>query len=221
MVLVPRRADPWRDALWAYARPWWAEHGPVVEGWHTADEGPFNRSAAMNRAAADAGPWRVAVLIDADVVPAHHDQVDQAVGWVRHTGEPVLAYDRRVHLNRATTRSVLAGRALDADTGRGARVLESSCSSAVVVRRDLWDRVGGMDERFVGWGWEDVAFRYALETMAGAPLRRVLGYLWHLWHPRGATARGSHPQTRANRYRHDLYLEALGDRARMAEVLAR
>lgn len=60
----------------------------------------------------------------------------------------------------------------------------------VVLRRDLYDRVP-LDPRFVGWGDEDVAWGWALHTLAGAPWRGD-DHLVHLWHPHAA------PQQRHN-----------------------
>ena len=57
-----------------------------------------------------------------------------------------------------------------------------ACSSAVVVTRKTWDAVGGFDERFVGWGWEDVAFRCAVETVTGRELTKIASTCWHLFH---------------------------------------
>ena len=72
VVLVPiRYGKPERDRLWEFCRPRWAEFfpdWPVYEGVHGAEEGPFNRSLAVNRAAEAAGEWDVAVVIDNDVL---------------------------------------------------------------------------------------------------------------------------------------------------------
>jgi hypothetical protein len=74
VLLVPRRSDGGhRDSLWAWCKARWQAllpDLPVYEGHHDASEGPFNRSAAINRAAALAdaeGRWDVAIAIDADV----------------------------------------------------------------------------------------------------------------------------------------------------------
>jgi hypothetical protein len=68
--LVPRRRDGGqRDRVWEYCRRRWETYLPdvaVYEGHH--DEGPFNRSAAVNRAAELAGDWRVGIVIDSDVL---------------------------------------------------------------------------------------------------------------------------------------------------------
>lgn len=57
-----------------------------------------------------------------------------------------------------------------------------SVGGCVVVRRGAFEAVGGYDERFLGWSFEDRAFAYALEALYGRA-RRVSGALYHLWHP--------------------------------------
>jgi hypothetical protein len=73
VFLVPRRKDDGpRDRIWAYCRARWERLFPdveVVEGHH--DDGAFNRSAAINRAAEladEGGPWDIGIVIDADVI---------------------------------------------------------------------------------------------------------------------------------------------------------
>ena len=80
------------------------------------------------------------------------------------------------------TRRVMQG--YDGPWGRGVRFRsdqhESSC---VVIPRSVWEITGGFDERFVGWGQEDVAFIQAARLLVG-PIERVDGFVWHLWHPK-------------------------------------
>jgi len=52
----------------------------------------------------------------------------------------------------------------------------------LVVSRAAWDRVGGYDERFIGWGHEDSDLHTRL--LAEAHWDRIEGQAWHLWHPR-------------------------------------
>lgn len=210
VILVPRRAGQAdRDLLWTFCREHWTEHHPtwpIYEGHHEAHEGPFSRSAAMNRAAAAAGEWDVAVCIDSDVL-ADPAAVWKAVGVASRTGGPVLAYDRRHHLNRNGSRQVMNG-----FTGNWSRhikaTFDDACSSAYVVTRDVWDAVGGFDELFVGWGWEDVAFRCATEVMSGHELVKIPAELWHLWHTVSSENNGAEPTFVANRERGARYNSA-------------
>lgn len=82
----------------------------------------------------------------------------------------------------------------------------TSWSGLVMLNRDAYERVGGFDEGFVGWGGEDNAFQIALDLTVG-PLQRAEGYALHFWHPRGA-ADFSQPFWPQNKERLDRYKAA-------------
>lgn len=183
-VLVPRRSDGGgiRDQTWTWLAARWAAERPgyrIVEG-HDDDDGPFNRSRALNRAARQAADADVLVVADGDSFTEGSqlaDAVDRAVA----TGQITFAYDRFCYLSRAGSVKIMGG-----FRGMWEPFVEftmtGTCSSAVVTTRALWDQVGGFDETFVGWGGEDVAFSLACQTFGGG-LQRIPGPVWHLWHP--------------------------------------
>jgi hypothetical protein len=212
VTLVPRRADGGhRDRLWDFARRWWLnDHpGPIIEGLH--EVGPFNRSAALNNAAAQAGEWDVAVIIDADII-ANPDAVRTAVHVAAATGRMVVSHNERVMLNKVGTDKVLGGyRGPWRVRPMVERVYTDSVSCCVAVPRPLWDDIGGFDERFVGWGHEDSAFEVAAETFTGKPLVRLASELYHLWHPLAPEAAKDSPTRAANRARMEQYRAAHGN----------
>lgn len=217
-VLVPRRAgDPYRDGVWAWLRQRWARELPswrVHEGHH--DAGPFNRSAAVNRAAAAAGSFDVAVIADADSF-CGTEQLDAAVRRAAKTGRMTLAYDQFMYLSRDGSEQIMSGY-----EGAWEPFVEftmtGTCSSMVVVPRPLWDRVGGFDEGFKGWGMEDVAFSLACQTFGGG-LERIAGPVWHLFHtPSAENDRG--PQWQSNLARMKQYEACHYDPALMLELFA-
>ncbi len=166
---------------------------PIYEGHH--DHGPFNRSFAVN-AASDAadedGRWDVALIIDSDTV-SDPSAVAKAIETANLTGGLVVAHDKRYMLSQRAT-----GRILDGDVGSWKRsgmvqkVYTDSVSCAVAIARRTWDTIGGFDDRFVGWGFEDTAFHIACETISGLPVEIIPGDCFHLWHPTGPeTSRAS------------------------------
>lgn len=222
VILVPRRggyAD--RDRLWAFCRTWWLNDFPdweVHEG--EGPEGPFCRSHAINEAAAKAGDWDVAVIIDADVLLDPH-AVRAAVDLAAATDGMTLAYHRRVLLDGPATDKVLSGyRGNWDELGRQAKDRFDACSSAVVVTRKTWDAVGGFDERFVGWGWEDVAFRCAVETVTGREMVKIAATCWHLFHITSSGNNRAEATFRANKALGDKFSAARFDREAMGELLA-
>jgi hypothetical protein len=229
VILVPRRDDDGpRDALWDWCRAWWEReqsHMPVFEGYHT--EGLFNRSAAVNRAARLAGDWDVAVIIDADVV-CDPNRVKEAVELAHTSGSMVLPHNERLDLSEQASRLYRAGQVPDLSEHRARRRFvrrryaedngHPSVSSVVVVPRRLWNEIGGFDETFRGWGYEDTAFAAAAETFGG--IIRMPGEVIHFWHP---TAREGKRGTEAwsrNSSRGQRYRAAIGDKAAIRALQA-
>lgn len=222
-VLVPRRGDGGhRDKLWDFCRTWWARDfpdWPIIEG-HDDGPHPFNRALAVNRAAEAAGGWDVAHIIDADVL-ADPLAVHTAVDLAHTTGTLAVAHDRRMMLTKAGTDKVLGGeRGSWEERGMVQKTWPDSVSCSVAVPRSLWDAVGGMDELFVGWGFEDSAFTVAAEAFTGRPCVRVNADVWHLHHNANPDAKATSPTFKANKARLDRYRAAARNRDAVAALLA-
>jgi hypothetical protein len=137
--------------------------------------GTFNRAAARNAAVTAAGgAWDFAILADADSL-VELERLRGGLALAEATGLPVLPHSTFAALTRGQTLAALAGGTLPRIASEPGRLPVGGC---IIVPRAVWDRVGGYDERFVGWGYEDTAFWSAC---GGA--RRTPGFLWHLWHP--------------------------------------
>lgn len=215
VILAPYRPDQGhRDRLWAHCRPIWEERHdwPIYEGLHL--DGPFNRSKAINSAVEIAADWDVALIIDTDVI-CSPDAVESAVEIAAATDRLVVAHDERVMLNKRGTDRVLGGyQGSWRDRSMVERVWLDSVSCCVAISRPLWELAGPFDERFVGWGREDTAFRISCEVETG-PIVKVCGETFHLWHPISPEAKQSHPLRQANEKRHQAYVAARGDRERV------
>ena len=178
-IVVPRLDDGGeRDRLWGYCRRHWEAELPaleIFEGHHEGD-GPFNRAAAINRAAE--GQWDFAVILDSDTI-IDGEQVISGIELAEETGALVLPYKLRNLLSKAGTREILAGYVGSWESWVTARERDR-VSCCVIVPRALWEAVGGFDERFEGWGGEDEAFYAACRAIGG--VRRLDGANWHLHH---------------------------------------
>jgi hypothetical protein len=217
VVLVPRRADGGRrDATWAWIRGRWEREHPdweIFEGHH--DDGLFNRSTAINRAASAAGAWDVAVIADADSFVGQ-DQIDMAVAKAVETGAMVIAYERYCYVRRLMSDRIMAGWAGSWWDGVEF-TLTNTCSNMNVVTRKLWNAVGGFDEGFVGWGWEDCAFAVCCGAFGGRV--RVPGELWHLWHEPSRENNKDAPEWQAGLDRLNRYAACEEDPKKVREVL--
>lgn len=212
VILVPWRTDEGhRERLWGLARARWERlfpEWPIVEGHH--EDGPWNRAAAVNRAAREAGDWDIALVVDADVMLSR-SQVRAAVATAQRAGRVTWAHREWVELTRAATEGLVRhgvplAPELDFDDEDVRKRNPISWSCCMAVPRAVWDALGGMDERFVGWGGEDTAFAAAVQGLHG--YERIEGPVWNLWHDPS----GRQPRTReyvSNMRLRDRYAYAL------------
>lgn len=159
----------------------------------------------------------MALVIDADVV-ADPDAIREAVAVAR-TGVAASAFDVRKNLNRTGTVRVLQG--YKGSWEPFVRDTHPLCiSGALAVPRSLFYDVGGFDEAFVGWGFEDTAFQIACETAVGSDLWRARADLWHLWHNQSPEHNHRRPSFQANLARRERYTAAKGNRAAVEAIRA-
>lgn len=206
-VLVPRREDGGeRDRVWKRLQedvwPGWR----IVEGHHDGP-GPFNRSAALNAAADLAGDWDVAVIADADSF-VQSEQLAAAIALAKQTGMLTIAHSEWVNVHLDEIDDFLATRALRWDDKR--LICHHTVSSMLAVPRELWDAVGGFDEAFKGYGYEDNAFARSCKLQAGG-VERIFGPVYHLSHEAERQPFREHlrdPHVQANKLRWREYLRA-------------
>lgn len=124
---------------------------------------PFNRSKAKNNAAraaremGDYDPRQVLVFADADTYAPLH-QVQLAVQAVAENATEIcFAHNGQgLYLTHGITR------------GMGAGGIPGPFPGGIfAIRRDAFETMGGWDEKFVGWGHEDISFLYAATKIFG------------------------------------------------------
>lgn len=228
-VLIPWRTDDGqRDRVldWIlrrYALMW--PEVQVVLG--TNDDEPFNRSSARNNAAEQAD-GDVFVIADADTIVPDFGRLT----WAAHAVDSGLApwivpyaENQYFNLSMGATESLL-GMEPDVPLAMNPRFAIAwehkitSWAGALVLTRSAFEAVGGYDERFNGWGYEDNSFRYAMDTLVG-PHERLDGAAWHLWHPIAEGTNFDQPHIKFNRELYERYTSAQGKPAYMRQVVAR
>lgn len=147
----------------------------------------FNKSRAMN-AGACAARHPVLVLHDADVV-AVPDFLCQSFAILEQGWEAVRPIRFLFLLDEADSRDCHRMESW-AGVREVALVQQNFPGIATVIRRDTYLEIGGHDERFEGWGGEDLEFLDRLRTRRlypGSFLPAV-----HLWHPPAPQKRSRH-----------------------------
>lgn len=218
VILVPRRDDNGpRDALWRHTRKYWeALDFPIYEGYDDVPL-PFSRSAACNEASKLAGDWDLAILLDSDVL-VNLETVKEGIEYSEKTGRIVHPFRVWKGLDGRITQKIITENYAGSWEKYVKLTYWTNISACVIVPRKVWDTVGGFDERFRGWGWEDSAFMWAADTLTGNHLR-LHGDLWHLFHPPAQEKNTASKSWQSNRALAMRYQARIFSQERMLEIL--
>lgn len=185
-VLVPINPDgAERERHWHFLRSRLERLHPDYEIVEATCPGPGWSKGVAIHYAANAAQGDTFVIMDADVLVTQAEllcAVERA-----QTAPWVVPHNDVLRLDAEATAEFIAspcdippqefrGR-LERPVYRGV-----AAGGLVVFRREVYGTVGPPDPRFVGWGGEDIAWRRALDTIAGTHVR-LPAQLWHLHHP--------------------------------------
>ncbi len=150
--------------------------------------GLFNKAWALNIAAREAKA-AILVFMDADIL-LEQDGFEQMLQRLGSDADAVSPYDTFFDLDESETLRLMEGdlglvveRREDEINRRSLMQRSPFCGGVFGVTRALYDRVGGLDERFVGWGGEDDAMTARLEHFAHNMITLDQSHAYHLWHP--------------------------------------
>ncbi len=246
-LLVPFKADNGRrQETWEWLEPYWRKNLPgaeIVIG--TDDTVPFCKTAAVNDAALRA-TGDILVILDADawVDPS---VILEAVNQIREAhkkGERLwfIPYRRFWHVSDVVSQAIMhtphitPGEFFGDNTSiPPATLIEEDptvpeytkghwyAAMVQILPWEAWNRVGGMDPRFRGWGSEDAAFMYAVDTL-WSKHKTLNVNVFHLWHPtRGDSSASKMWQGQekpgTNNRMAGLYYHARNDRDRMQKLV--
>ena len=178
---------PWGDAGCAYRR----QHFEFLVDYYSQEfdviiadnDGEFNRSAARN-VGVDRTTCEVAVIIDADnFIP--HEQIYEAVKVAERSDRLVKPFSWFGYLTEESTALFYEfnfNPIVDFEPTYVDSPQQDFTGGAYVIKKSLWQSIGGMDEGFVGWGAEDDAFHLLCKNN-GIKIRYIEGYDYHLYHP--------------------------------------
>lgn len=183
-VLIPYRPDtPERAAIQAITRRLWGHIGVEVV---YSDDGLtgdlFSYARAVNRArkrtTAD-----VLLTYNVDALPIGRDRLD-ALDTLLTGGTPWAAvFEGQVRFTQEQTEMLIRG--VDpAEVGEPAGDYSPGREALLAIRADVWDELRGWDERYVGWGPEDLAMWHILTHLYPEGRQEPSeGPFRSLWHP--------------------------------------
>ncbi|WP_329158214.1 galactosyltransferase-related protein [Streptomyces anulatus] len=154
------------------------------------DQGRFNKSWTVNVGVVHgARPAELVCVLDGDIL-VDRDFVARAVERFTRPGTQAhWPFEDMLFLDPDSSARAVRTRCLDGAPGPGQDhlrgvLLRRPPGGCVWLREDLFTRIGGMDERFCGWGGEDQDFVWRAERYG--PMDRHRDPLVHLHHNRAA-----------------------------------
>lgn len=150
---------------------------------------PFNRSQAINNAFRKAHS-DILLIADLDVVMESH-AIGQALTRIGEGGWG-FTFTTFYTTNRKCVKKVLKKPPTSNFEELGIKaencesVSDNTESCNLMISRSAFERTGGFDEDFIGWGYEDLAFITRAKHRLGDYFRIPDASAAHLWHPRPA-----------------------------------
>jgi len=180
---------------------------------HTSPPDPdmlFNRSWALN-VGARAAHGKILVFHDCDVcVPIHYAR---ELLVLFNQGVQVMRLQRFVFFLDESASGIIVEKNVIPETVTRNTVVQNSAGCTMAAARDAFFGIGGFDEAFVGWGWEDNEFSQRF-TMIREYSFMYLPFI-HLHHD---------PQPEAGRHNNHLLFHkrsAISPEQRVEELKAR
>lgn len=143
-----------------------------VEYVYNESNAPFQKSKLLNIGAKKSDA-KYLWFLDADVMLKFNDIAGKIIDQ-----DVIRPFNYVEILNKNSTDLFLEGKLNKSVGGKDSNFGKFS----IIIKKSIYEKIGGFDERFEGWGWEDIDFvhnkinnSYEVEVM---PYRGV-----HLWHP--------------------------------------
>lgn len=180
-IVFPWRAgDPEREASMQHTVKWYKDCFPEAEIVFADDDDQehFNRGRALNHGVAKS-TGEVLILADADLIIAHKT-LRNSVARAHEFGM-IIPFSGINYMNQSATRKILNGSPPFVNYAGITPFMAKSQGGCNIMTRLNWERSGGFDTKFRGWGFEDAAFSVNVRLYAG-PLYWEPGCAVHLYH---------------------------------------
>jgi hypothetical protein len=179
-VVIPWRETPSRLPLKKYVDAWYRSNLPEAKIIYS-DSGhiPFNLAASRNAGAEQLLDYDIIIHNDADVIP-NIESLRKGIEETFKTNLFCNPYDKYKIMDRKSTKKVLL-ELLSYENAESQHIV-GTCSGTVITTPKTWELVGKFDERFLGWGYEDVAIKVAHQAITGHDFLIIPGDLYGMSH---------------------------------------
>lgn len=215
-VVIPWRKTPSRLRLKNYVAAWYKDNLPEARIIYSdSNHEKFNLSASRNAGAREVLNYDIIIHNDADTIP-NLKSLREGIDQTFKTGLFCNPYSSYYTVNSDSTSKVL----------NGSTTLEKSeyeqvhgaCSGVIITTPKTWKAVGGFDENFIGWGYEDVAIFVAHKTIMGSEFLIIPGEVYAMSHAPNKT-KGNPELTNLGLELLNQYFEASKDKESMLKLL--
>lgn len=172
-----------RVEIWKWIEQRYKELMPNVEiciG--TTDTMVFSKSQAINNAVKKSTK-DILVLTDADII-MNINSIKESIGILTNKNV-IYPYSNLIRLSKSITNEIISNNLYGLENIK----TDSDCisykipkNSICVISKELYKEIGGFDERFQGWGSEDIAFYYNLFTVSDKMINLDRYSIYHLYH---------------------------------------
>lgn len=225
-IIIPFRSSDYRRQQsfnWVFQRwqHWYPEAEIIVSNPETES---FSRSEARNKGVRLAKNDLI-IMADADTYCSKQEPLDLLLELVQGREVPWgLPYEIYFNASDECSQYLLKQNPetfepIETEIGYDHR-LTDSISGVYVTRKQDWEECGGLDERFLGWGYEDRAIQLSLDTLIGPHFRMKDSFVIHLWHPAPEENCFGQPYIEQNRALYNRYLWAGGSRSKMEALVS-
>ncbi|MDP3066236.1 MAG: galactosyltransferase-related protein [Methanobacteriaceae archaeon] len=165
--------------------------GEIIVGEDSPGNSSFNRSRAINSGVKKSSN-DIIMIHDVDII-LPKENVKQGINSLK-TYPMIFPFWHFWHLPKTLSHKIIAGMKFDYHKLLEYNLQEvhpggTNGGGAQIIMKDAFNSIGGYDERFVGWGWEDVLFNFKMKEKYKPDGESDWGKwlpnknLFHLWHP--------------------------------------
>lgn len=181
-LVIPWRETPSRVKPLEAVLEWYQIHFSGIEVFYTDRPGSvWNASASRNDGVKRAQEAHCDIIImnDADTIP-EIKSLNEAIHAASRDSYVHNPYMQSKYLDEEETERYL-NKQVKLDEAKHMLYQESN-GGIWVFRPEVWWEIGGMDENFKQWGFEDTAFELAHTIIKGIKLIKHSGYIYCLGH---------------------------------------